>query len=114
MFSQGEVIRGIIDLIGGLADLLRQGVLGPSHTSAWGSQGAGAVPVSSISATSAGVDKGKSYLSQFSDTAMGEVYVCFEGPLGAHLKQEVKEKVWKGEYMEIFSLLSLECFNLGT
>lgn len=31
-----------------------------------------------------------------------EVYVCFEGPLGAHLKQEVHEKIWRGEYVEIF------------
>lgn len=33
-------------------------------------------------------------------------------PLGAHLKPEVKEKIWKGEYVEIFSLLPLEKFNL--
>lgn len=51
--SQGEVSRGIIDLIGGLADWLRQGVSGPSPTSAWGSQGSGSV--SSVVAPSAGV-----------------------------------------------------------
>ncbi|KAM4036384.1 LOW QUALITY PROTEIN: uncharacterized protein ACNLHF_015315 [Anomaloglossus baeobatrachus] len=46
------------------------------------------------------------------DRAKSEVYVCFEGPLGAHLKKEVREKIWKGEYVEIFSLLPLEKFNL--
>lgn len=38
--------------------------------------------------------------------------VCFEGPLGAHLKAEVREKIWKDEFVEIFSLLPLEKFNL--
>lgn len=46
------------------------------------------------------------------DSAKSEVYVCFEGPLGAHLKAEVREKIWKGEYVEIFTLLPLEKFNL--
>lgn len=46
------------------------------------------------------------------DAARCEVYVCFEGPLGAHLKPEVREKIWKGEYLEIFSLLPLKKFNL--
>lgn len=46
------------------------------------------------------------------DAAKREVYVCFEGPLGAHLKADVKEKIWKGEYVEIFTLLPLEKFNL--
>ncbi|KAM3921520.1 uncharacterized protein RB166_010915 [Leptodactylus fuscus] len=49
---------------------------------------------------------------RMADLAKGEVYVCFEGPLGVHLKQEVREKIWKGEYVEIFSLLPLEKFNL--
>lgn len=31
------------------------------------------------------------------DAARGKVYVCFEGPLGAHLKSEVREKIWKGD-----------------
>lgn len=31
--------------------------------------------------------------------------MCFKGPLGAHLKVEVREKIWTGEYVEIFSLL---------
>ncbi|XP_073498485.1 uncharacterized protein [Phyllobates terribilis] len=44
--------------------------------------------------------------------AKGEVYVCFEGPLGAHLKPEVRKKIWKEEYVDIFSLLPLERFNL--
>ncbi|XP_056409991.1 uncharacterized protein LOC130338807 [Hyla sarda] len=49
---------------------------------------------------------------RLADSAKGEVYVCFEGPLGAHLKAEVRERIWKGEYVEIFSLLPLEKFNL--
>lgn len=36
--------------------------------------------------------------------AKREVYVCFERPLG---------KIWKGDYVEIFSQLPLECFNLN-
>lgn len=36
------------------------------------------------------------------------MYVCFEGPLGVHLKQEIKEKIWRDEYVKIFSLLPLE------
>lgn len=49
---------------------------------------------------------------RLTDAARSEVYVCFEGPLGAHLKTEIKEKIWKGEYVEIFTLLLLEKFNL--
>lgn len=49
---------------------------------------------------------------RLADAAKCEVYVCFEGPLGAHLKPEVRDKIWKGEYVEIFSLLPLEKFNL--
>lgn len=48
---------------------------------------------------------------RIADAAKCEVYVCYEGPLGAHLKQEVREKLWKGEYVEIFSLLPLEKFK---
>lgn len=33
--------------------------------------------------------------------------------MGAHLKPEVRGKLWKGEYVEIFSLLPLEKCNLG-
>lgn len=46
------------------------------------------------------------------DLVKCEVFVCLKGPLGAHLKQEVREKIWKGEYVEIFSLLPLEIFYL--
>ncbi|XP_073431742.1 uncharacterized protein [Dendrobates tinctorius] len=56
--------------------------------------------------------KDKEETVRLDDSAKGEVYVCFEGPLGAHLKQEVRERIWKGEYVEIFSLLPLERFNL--
>ncbi|CAJ0947984.1 unnamed protein product [Ranitomeya imitator] len=58
------------------------------------------------------MDKEKGDRIKLDDRAKGEVYVCFEGPLGAHLKKEVKEKIWKDEYVEIFSLLPLEKFNL--
>ncbi|KAM4809644.1 uncharacterized protein WCC33_016675 [Rhinophrynus dorsalis] len=47
-----------------------------------------------------------------SDSAKSQAYVCFEGPLGAHLKQEVRDKIWKREYIDIFTLLPLERFNL--
>lgn len=33
---------------------------------------------------------------RLSDAAKCEVYVCFESPLGEHLKPEVKEKIWRG------------------
>lgn len=49
---------------------------------------------------------------RLADAAKCEMYVCFEGPLGVHLKQEVREKIWKGEYVEIFSLLPLEKFHI--
>lgn len=42
---------------------------------------------------------------RLADAARCEVYVCFEEPLGAHLKKEVREKIWKDEFVEIFSLL---------
>lgn len=41
------------------------------------------------------------------DATKCEIYVCFEGPLGAHLKTVVKERIWKGEYVKIFSFASL-------
>lgn len=37
----------------------------------------------------------------------GQECFCFERPLGVH-----KEKIWKDEYVEIFSLLPLEKCNL--
>lgn len=36
------------------------------------------------------------------DAARCEVYVCYEGPLGTYLKAEVRERIWKGEYVKIF------------
>lgn len=47
-----------------------------------------------------------------SGSAKCEVFVCFKGPLEEHLMPLVKEKKCKGESVEIFSLLSLEKFNL--
>lgn len=49
---------------------------------------------------------------QLADAAREEVYVCFEGPLGEHLKTEIRERIWKGKYVEIFSLLPLKKCNL--
>lgn len=46
------------------------------------------------------------------DLTRADVHVCFEGPLGAHLKQEMRERIWRDEYVEIISLLPLEKFNL--
>ncbi|OCT80202.1 hypothetical protein XELAEV_18027013mg [Xenopus laevis] len=57
-------------------------------------------------------EKEKAVVQEVSDFAKCSTYVCFEGPLGKHVKMEVKKKVWKGEYVEIFSLLPLERFNL--
>ncbi|OCT55233.1 hypothetical protein XELAEV_18003660mg, partial [Xenopus laevis] len=47
-----------------------------------------------------------------SDASKGHAYICFEGPMGAHLKPEVREKIWKREYVDIFTLLPLERFNI--
>ncbi|OCT97325.1 hypothetical protein XELAEV_18009551mg, partial [Xenopus laevis] len=41
------------------------------------------------------------------EAAQRGAYVSFAGPLGTHVKKEVREKIWKGEF-EIFSLLPLE------
>lgn len=49
---------------------------------------------------------------RLADAARCKVYNCYEGPLGSHLKGEVREKIWKGDYVEIFLLLPLEKFNL--
>lgn len=45
-----------------------------------------------------------------SDGARGHSYLCFEGPLGAHLKMEQREKIWRREYLDIFTLLPLDRF----
>lgn len=71
--------------------------------------------VSTVSSSPQGTSKGaegRQDIIRLVDAAKCEVYVCYEGPLGAHLKQEVQEKLWKGEYVEIFSLLPLEKFSL--
>lgn len=49
---------------------------------------------------------------RLADTAKGEVYIGFEGPLGTHLKSEAREKIWRGDYVEICSMLPLEKCNL--
>ncbi|XP_041421989.1 uncharacterized protein LOC121394617 [Xenopus laevis] len=57
-------------------------------------------------------EKSKEKKLPLSDSAKGSTYVCYEGPLGAHLKQEIKEKIWKREYVDIFTLLPLERFGI--
>ncbi|OCT86384.1 hypothetical protein XELAEV_18020066mg [Xenopus laevis] len=57
-------------------------------------------------------DKSKEKKLPLSDSAKSNTYVCFEGPLGAHLKPEVREKIWKREYVDIFTLLPLERFGI--
>lgn len=52
----------------------------------------------------------KTDVVRIADAAKCEVYVCFEGSLGAHLIQEVRDKICKEEYVD-FSLLPLEKFN---
>ena len=61
---------------------------------------------------STGESAGRQDIIRLADAAKCEVYLCYEGPLGSHLKPEVREKLWKGEYVDIFSLLPLEQFNL--
>lgn len=39
------------------------------------------------------------------EACMKEVIPCETSPLGYHLSQSVKERIWKGEFMEILSLL---------
>lgn len=56
------------------------------------------------------VEKGKDTI-RLADSSKCKVYVCFEGLLGTHLKLEVREKIWKGEYSEICMLLLLEKFK---
>ncbi|OCT67230.1 hypothetical protein XELAEV_18038513mg [Xenopus laevis] len=56
-------------------------------------------------------DKGDSereVLLGVAETARQNAYVAFAGPLGVHVKREVKEKIWKGEFVELFSLLPLD------
>lgn len=40
---------------------------------------------------------------RLADTVRGEVYVYFEGPLGAHSKPEGRDKIWKDEYVEFLA-----------
>ncbi|OCT76554.1 hypothetical protein XELAEV_18031757mg, partial [Xenopus laevis] len=47
-------------------------------------------------------------LGGVAEVARQNSYVSFAGPVGVHLKLETKEKIWKGEFVEIFSLLPLE------
>lgn len=39
--------------------------------------------------------KGRTDVVRLADAAKCEIYVCFEGPLGTHLKPEVREKIYK-------------------
>lgn len=53
-------------------------------------------------AVSAQEGAGRTNVVRIADAAKCEVYVCFEGPLGAHLKPKVKEKIVRGEYVVCF------------
>ncbi|OCT76051.1 hypothetical protein XELAEV_18031239mg [Xenopus laevis] len=71
---------------------------------------AGSVSGTQVEAISG--EKMKDIKLPLSDSAKSNTYVCFEGPLGAHLKPEVREKIWKREYVDIFTLLPLEHFGI--
>lgn len=77
-----------------------------------GLPGLGTLPGQGVEASPASEVEKEPESAWVSDTAKGEVYICFKGPLGAHLKQEVREKIRKGKYVEMNSLLPLEQFNL--
>lgn len=70
----------------------------------------GAVPEAAVVAKS--VEGGYSRQTKpmedvgLADTAIGQVYVCSKEPLGAHLKPEVQQKIWKDKYIEIFFFTS--------
>ncbi|KAM4747477.1 uncharacterized protein WCC33_005019 [Rhinophrynus dorsalis] len=97
------------------------GFSGPVVSGVSPSISVGGVVVAGASAVGSGVlpggsdaevSKGGDRPVPISDSAKSQAYVCFEGPLGAHLKQEVRDKIWKREYIDIFTLLPLERFNL--
>ncbi|PIO11577.1 hypothetical protein AB205_0155200, partial [Aquarana catesbeiana] len=126
--SNGELLVGLKELV----TRVEAGTSG-SPASAWtaptlpqtggGTQVTGVLPVTPVGDVSPTVvattsrDQGKTGEKRpdsvrLAGAVRSEVYVCFEGPLGAHLKTEIKEKIWKGEYVEIFTLLPLEKLNL--
>ncbi|PIO41044.1 hypothetical protein AB205_0145070 [Aquarana catesbeiana] len=121
------------ELLGGLRDLVQRfanNQTAPAQVAPWvegqveksgtgGTQGTGGEEVATPDAgvlenttTGESAVVVRKDVVRIADAAKCEVYVCYEGPLGAHLKQEVREKIVKGEYVEIFSLLPLEKFNL--
>ncbi|OCT74874.1 hypothetical protein XELAEV_18033861mg [Xenopus laevis] len=77
-----------------------------------GNGGSTAGSVSATQGESNSGDNTKDKKLPLSDSAKSNTYVCFEGPLGAHLKPEVREKIWKREYVDIFTLLPLERFGI--
>uniref|UniRef100_A0A1B8XWI4 C3H1-type domain-containing protein n=1 Tax=Xenopus tropicalis TaxID=8364 RepID=A0A1B8XWI4_XENTR len=81
-------------------------------TVAGGETVAPSVPADSSKEAASKTSEGGKKAEPISDAAKSQTYVCFEGPLGTHLKPEVRDKVQKGEYVDIFTLLPLERFNL--
>lgn len=65
---------------------------GAAAVGATGDKGAGAA------STAASEKEASKYanLVRLADSTKCEVYVCFEGPLGAHLKMEVQKNIWRG------------------
>lgn len=84
----------------------------PIGASSTGTAGGSAEQSSSPGGLGATAARSECEEVQLVDTAKREVYVCFEWPLGVPLKAEVRETTWKGDYVEIFSLLPLEKCNL--
>ncbi|XP_068114917.1 uncharacterized protein [Hyperolius riggenbachi] len=69
------------------------------------------VVIESRSQAAVAVEESTKKKTPILDKAKGHSYICFEGPLGAHVKMETKEKIWRREYFDIFTLLPLERFN---
>lgn len=100
--TQEDLGRGLADLVGGLEDWvrnIRQGQLGPPQTGP--SPLAGSSPAAALGCTvsaPSSVVSNKSSSQPRAGEGEKEVDVC--------------ERIWKGEYVDIFSLLPLERFNL--
>lgn len=81
---QGEVGMGLIDIVTGFAEWVRG--YRPQHVSV---EKGVMVPAQSP----LGEEEKKAESPHMDDVAKGEVYICFEGPLGAHLLQDLERGV---------------------
>lgn len=129
--SSGLGLEGINNLLCGVQELeAHRGANAGLPIGVWGaplpsltSSGVGVPPVvvppvvsvvsNPLPASQVGLPAGSSDDVRLADVAKGEVYVCFEDPLGAHLKSDFRERIWKGKSVEIFSLFPLEKCNLN-